>query len=228
MKKLSEIYEWIADKVNETNPLFSRIMIEINLINTLKLNMHEHNSVDAMRKFWVSCDMGNKIYIAKSTAQTLGIPITLAIGEGMDPGDTFFKNMLAALKLMIKQKKGPDGFSLGPEDEILCEYDVKIQRKINTSIAYINEMLSGGPASSAREMEVRDMLANIKHDCLMMFEQSIGFEFRLKGQILTDICDGVDWDTMMVKGRKYGNFAVELCELTGKTYTEKNKNASLN
>lgn len=31
-----------------------------------------------------------------------------------------------------------------------------------------------------------------------------------------DVCEGVDWKTQMVIGRKYGNFHIDLCELTGK------------
>lgn len=56
----------------------------------------------------------------------------------------------------------------------------------------------------------------IERDCLLLFEQSIGHEFRIKATPLTDICVGVDKKNKMVKGQKYGDFAVSLCELTGK------------
>jgi hypothetical protein len=55
----------------------------------------------------------------------------------------------------------------------------------------------------------------IQHDCMTLFEQSVGYEFRVKATPLTDIVDGVDWRNMTVRGRKYGDFGVHLCELTG-------------
>lgn len=55
----------------------------------------------------------------------------------------------------------------------------------------------------------------IRHDCLLLFEQSKGFEFRIKGTPLTDICDGVDYKMQHVKGLNYGDFHIDLCELTG-------------
>lgn len=55
----------------------------------------------------------------------------------------------------------------------------------------------------------------IEHDCMLLFEQSVGYGFRIKGTPLHDIVDGVDWPTKMVKGKKYGDFAVSLCELDG-------------
>ena len=56
---------------------------------------------------------------------------------------------------------------------------------------------------------------HIEHDLLTMFEQSIGYEFRIKATPLKDIVEGVDWKNKMVRGRTYGDFAVSLCELTG-------------
>jgi hypothetical protein len=56
----------------------------------------------------------------------------------------------------------------------------------------------------------------IRRDCLLLFEQSVGFEFRIKGSPLMDICDGVNWKDQHVIGQKYGNFHIDLCELTGK------------
>lgn len=57
----------------------------------------------------------------------------------------------------------------------------------------------------------------IERHLMVMFEQSVGYEFRVKASPLTDIVDGVDWKDKMIKGRKYGDFAVSLCELTGPT-----------
>jgi hypothetical protein len=53
---------------------------------------------------------------------------------------------------------------------------------------------------------------------LVMFEQSIGYEFRVKGSALVDICIGVDRVQKLVRGKKYGDFGVHLCELTGERY----------
>lgn len=56
---------------------------------------------------------------------------------------------------------------------------------------------------------------HIEHDLLTMFEQSVGYIFRVKGTPIQDIVDGVDWKLKLVKGRKYGDFGVHLCELCG-------------
>ncbi len=56
----------------------------------------------------------------------------------------------------------------------------------------------------------------IERKLLIMFEQSIGYEFRVKGTPLVDVCTGVDKIMKTVRGQKYGNFGVHLCELTGK------------
>lgn len=47
-----------------------------------------------------------------------------------------------------------------------------------------------------------------------LFAQSVGMKFRVKGTPLIDEITGVDRKLMMVKGKMYGNFAVDLCELT--------------
>jgi hypothetical protein len=56
---------------------------------------------------------------------------------------------------------------------------------------------------------------HIERDLMLLFEQSVGYEFRVKATPLRDVVDGVDWKNKMVKGRKYGDFAVSLCELCG-------------
>ncbi|AHM62329.1 tyrosine type site-specific recombinase [Flammeovirgaceae bacterium 311] len=58
----------------------------------------------------------------------------------------------------------------------------------------------------------------IEKQLLDLFEESIGWEFRVKGQKneLRDIVEGVNHDFKMVRGRKYGAFPVAYCELTGK------------
>lgn len=56
----------------------------------------------------------------------------------------------------------------------------------------------------------------IERDLLILFEDSVGYEFRVKGTPLVDVCTGVDKDKKMVCGQKYGDFSVSLCELTGK------------
>ncbi len=63
---------------------------------------------------------------------------------------------------------------------------------------------------------IEQPIDKIRRDCLLLFEQSIGLEFRIKASPLNDICDGVDWKNQMVKGRKYGDFHIDLCELTGR------------
>lgn len=55
----------------------------------------------------------------------------------------------------------------------------------------------------------------ITQDLMLMFEQSIGLPFRIKGTVLTDVVEGVNKRFNMVRGRKYGDFAVSLCELVG-------------
>ncbi len=56
----------------------------------------------------------------------------------------------------------------------------------------------------------------IRQDCLLLFKQSVGWEFRVKGTQLIDICDGIDLKYQHVIGLRYGNFHIDLCELTGR------------
>lgn len=58
-------------------------------------------------------------------------------------------------------------------------------------------------------------LDEIRRSCLILFKDSIGFEFRVKATPLTDIIEDVDFLNQMVIGRKYGSFHIDLCELTG-------------
>ena len=55
----------------------------------------------------------------------------------------------------------------------------------------------------------------IRRQLMVLFEQSVGYEVRLKGQDFRFICKGVDWKENHVCS-DYGNFHVDLCELTGK------------
>ena len=55
----------------------------------------------------------------------------------------------------------------------------------------------------------------IERDLMLLFEQSIGWEFRLKGTAFVAVCRGVDWKNMTVKS-DYGDFGVHICELTGR------------
>jgi hypothetical protein len=57
---------------------------------------------------------------------------------------------------------------------------------------------------------------DIRLNRLILFADSIGFEFRIKGSDLTDIVDGIDRQYEMVKGKKNGDFHVDVCELTGR------------
>lgn len=60
----------------------------------------------------------------------------------------------------------------------------------------------------------------IRRQLMVMFEQSVGYEFRVKGSVagveLTDYVKGVDWKNNHVCGETYGNFHVDFLELTGK------------
>lgn len=58
---------------------------------------------------------------------------------------------------------------------------------------------------------------HIERDLLNLFEQSVGYNFRIKGTPLVDVVEGIDRKNKMVKGRTYGDFAVYLCELCGGT-----------
>ena len=66
-------------------------------------------------------------------------------------------------------------------------------------------------------------MEKIKNQLMVLFEQSVGMKFRVKGTPLVDEITGVDWGLMMVKGKLYGNFAVDLCELAN---TEENSNTN--
>lgn len=57
----------------------------------------------------------------------------------------------------------------------------------------------------------------IRKNCLLLFEQSFGWRFRVKGTPLEDVIVGVDHDLQMVKGKEYGDFHIDICELTSST-----------
>jgi hypothetical protein len=59
-----------------------------------------------------------------------------------------------------------------------------------------------------------DKLNKIRRDCLLLFEQSLGWKFRVKGTPLVDEVTGVDHTLQMVCGKQYGNFHIDLCQLT--------------
>lgn len=58
----------------------------------------------------------------------------------------------------------------------------------------------------------------IEKQLLELFEESIGWEFRVKGKDnqLIDIVESVNHSLKSVQGRKYGLFPIGYCELTGK------------
>jgi hypothetical protein len=57
-------------------------------------------------------------------------------------------------------------------------------------------------------------LDEIRNKCLLLFEQSVGWKFRVKGTPLVDEITGIDKDKKLVKGNMYGDFHIDLCELT--------------
>lgn len=57
-------------------------------------------------------------------------------------------------------------------------------------------------------------LNSIREDLLTLFEQSVGWKFRIKGSPLVDVVAGIDRSNKHVCGKMYGNFHVDLCELT--------------
>ena len=59
-------------------------------------------------------------------------------------------------------------------------------------------------------------LDEIRRQLLVLFAESKGYEFRIKGTPLTDIIEDVDHEFLMVIGRNYGAFHIDLCEFTGK------------
>jgi hypothetical protein len=65
-------------------------------------------------------------------------------------------------------------------------------------------------------MNQQTQLEEIREQCIKLFADSIGYEFRIKGTPLTDTIVGIDALRMMVVGRTYGDFHIDLCELTGK------------
>jgi hypothetical protein len=61
-----------------------------------------------------------------------------------------------------------------------------------------------------------EQVQEIRLQRLILFSESIGYEFRIKGAELTDIVAGIDRRYEMVKGEKNGDFHVDICELTGR------------
>jgi hypothetical protein len=62
----------------------------------------------------------------------------------------------------------------------------------------------------------------IRRQCLLLFEQSVGWSFRVKGTPLIDVVTGVDHKLQMVKGKQYGDFHVDLCEITNEEAAQSN------
>jgi hypothetical protein len=62
--------------------------------------------------------------------------------------------------------------------------------------------------------EQLNQLKKIRDHCMHLFDQSRGWKFRIKGTPLIDEIQGVDWDHDHVIGKQYGNFHIDLCELT--------------
>ena len=50
-------------------------------------------------------------------------------------------------------------------------------------------------------------------DLMVLFEQSVGKNLRVKGSPLVDEITGVNWERMTVKCKNYGEFGVHICEL---------------
>jgi len=60
----------------------------------------------------------------------------------------------------------------------------------------------------------------IRRDILLMFEQSVGYRFRIVGSHLIDEVVGVDKENQQVIGKQYGSFHVDLCQLTNEPSTQ--------
>jgi hypothetical protein len=220
---LQEITAWAQAPENESHPKYPEIMSELALIELHTSKMHDHESPATLREWWQQNNFQNQQYMAKDVARMLGIPVQLTVGQ--DPGDEFFENMKKALKIMVKTNSpaAPVGLVLSEdaEERLLCVHDCQIMAKVALSVQSCNFLIDKFDWNSIRARDVQDTLAKIRHDLMHLFEQSVNFEFRIKGTPMVDVCEGVDWSTMMVKGRTYGNFAVDLCELRGRTRESK-------
>lgn len=69
------------------------------------------------------------------------------------------------------------------------------------------------PAINLNDEKVQKIRRNMLH----LFDQSVGFEVRIKGSPLVTVVEGVDWEFQHVC-TPYGNFHVDYCELTGKKF----------
>ena len=217
-----EIITWAQDPANEDHPKYAHIMSELALIEVLVGQMHDHESPETMRKFYYSQGQHYHVWIAQQIAKELNEPVKITIGE--DPGDNFFAKMRDAIKAMTKRKDPAGAQDMYIDEEtnrMVCFHDIPFLIKIRLSLQSCNFLIDNFGWHTMRANEVADALANIRHNLMVLFEQSKNFEFRIKGTALIDVVEGVDWDTSMVKGRTYGNFAVDLCELRGKTREHK-------
>lgn len=217
-----QVTEWAQDPENEKHPKYANVMSELALIENLKSQMHDHESVETMRRFYNKQGPMFQAHIAGKMCQELQETIQISIG--IDPGDEFFIKMAKAIKA-ITRKGDP---SVGPgmvideeTDRLVCIHDMEVLGKIKLSLQSCQFLIDNFSWELMRAYEVVDALANIRHNLMKLFEDSVNYEFRIKGTPLVDVVEGVDWETMHVKGRTYGNFHVDLCELRGYTRTQK-------
>jgi ribosomal protein L37E len=106
--------------------------------------------------------------------------------------------------------------SFHPEDirQRFCGTCAIFHEDLARTLSYLSQLHSQIPMNTNLE--------KIRQDCMKLFEQSVGYEFRVKGTPLKDFVAGVDYKYMHVVGRQFGNFHIDLVELTGKVITEKN------
>jgi hypothetical protein len=64
-------------------------------------------------------------------------------------------------------------------------------------------------------LENAEGIQRIRKSLLHLFDQSKGYEFRVKGSVITDFVKEVYFELNLVRGEQYGTFHIDLCELTG-------------
>lgn len=210
------------DPENKNHPRYSHIMSELALIEVLKGQMHDHESIETMRKYFNHQGQQYQVSIAQLICKEFNEPMVLTLGK--DPGDEFFVKMKDTIKALTKRKdpNGAHGIIVDEEtNRLVCIHDLDILGKIKLCLMSCAFLIDEFNWHLMRSQNVADSLSNLRHKLMELFESSKNFEFQIKGTALIDVVEGVDWKNFMVKGRTYGDFAVDLCELRGQTREQK-------
>jgi hypothetical protein len=113
-------------------------------------------------------------------------------------------------------------------DDYIDEYGKVLQKAVHAVEINGSEIIYHPVAATKRAWDITKKGINTTHfteeslrkidkirkDCLLLFEQSFGWKFRVKGTDTIDTIIGVDHASQMVKGKEHKEFHIDECQLT--------------